>query len=136
MVEIASDRVERARGVSGRHLGFRTLSVTRRDLSHDSLRQAGTDAVVVFDPARDSSETFQKQVRAATHNESLRFAVDAVGEVGVSGRASGVIGGASDITGRARRGHVRCSYSATPRSAAPRTPALSHNLNMGSIERG
>ena len=97
----------------GRHLGFRTLSVTRRDLSHDSLRQAGTDAVVVFDPARDSSETFQKQVRAATHNESLRFAVDAVGGV----TASAVIG----CLGKEAKMLLFGTLSGQPTSFSPRT---------------
>ncbi len=63
----------------GRHCGFRTLSVIRRDVHQDSLRQAGSDAVVVFDPTIHSADTFVEQVRAAVGADGVRFAVDPVG---------------------------------------------------------
>jgi len=63
----------------GRHLGFKTVNVIRRDVYTDSLKQAGADAVVVFDPATDSVQQLREQVKDATGAEGVRFAVDPVG---------------------------------------------------------
>lgn len=63
----------------GRHCGFKTVCVVRRDVYRDSLKRAGADAVVVFDPANDPPEQLGKDVRKATGAEGVRFAVDPVG---------------------------------------------------------
>jgi NADPH2:quinone reductase len=63
----------------GRHLGFKTLNVVRRDVYQDSLKQAGADAVVIFDPATDPVEKLREQVKAATGADGIRYAVDPVG---------------------------------------------------------
>ena len=63
----------------GRHLGFKTVNIVRRDVYRDSLQKAGGDAVVVFDPATDSVEKLREQVKAATGSDGIRYAVDPVG---------------------------------------------------------
>lgn len=63
----------------GRHCGFKTLNVVRRDVYRDSLKQAGADAVIVFDPATDPPEKLLEQVQSATGVDGVRYAVDPVG---------------------------------------------------------
>ncbi len=63
----------------GRHLGFKTLNVVRRDVYRESLEKAGANAVVVFDSATDPAETLQEQVQALTGSDGVRYAVDPVG---------------------------------------------------------
>lgn len=63
----------------GHHLGFKTVNIVRRDVYRDSLKQAGGDAVVVFDPAKDPMEKLREQVKAATGSDGIRYAVDPVG---------------------------------------------------------
>ncbi len=63
----------------GRHCGFKTLNVVRRDVHRDLLTAAGADAVVVFDPATDPVEKLAEQVQAATGSDPVRYAVDPVG---------------------------------------------------------
>lgn len=63
----------------GKHCGFKTLCVIRRDVYRDSLQRAGADAVVVFDPAQHPPEQLRDDVRKATGSEGVRYAVDPVG---------------------------------------------------------
>ena len=63
----------------GRHCGYKTLSVIRRGVHEDSLRQAGSDAVVVFDPATDPLEKLREQVQAITGAITVCHALDPVG---------------------------------------------------------
>lgn len=63
----------------GRHLGFKTVNIVRRNVYRDSLKQAGGDVVVVFDPAKDPMEKLREQIKAATGSDGIRYAVDPVG---------------------------------------------------------
>lgn len=69
----------------GKHCGFRTINVVRRDVYHDSLKKAGADAVVVFDPATDPAEKLHEQVQEITGMPGVAYAVDPVG--GATGSA-------------------------------------------------
>lgn len=63
----------------GRHCGFKTVNVVRRDVYQESLRQAGGDEVIVFDPTMDPVEKLVEQVQAVTGSDLVRYAVDPVG---------------------------------------------------------
>lgn len=63
----------------GRHCGFKTLCVVRRDVYRESLERAGAGAVIVYDPTTDPPEKLGEQVRSVTGSDGVRFAVDPVG---------------------------------------------------------
>ncbi len=70
----------------GRHCGFRTLCIVRREESVESLRQAGADAVVVFDPDHADAAELREQVLAAVGEDGVRYAIDPV-----SGRTAAAV---------------------------------------------
>lgn len=63
----------------GRHCGFKTINVVRRDVYHDSLKKAGADEVVVFDPANDPTDRLCERVQEITGTPGVGYAVDPVG---------------------------------------------------------
>ena len=69
----------------GQRFGFKTLNVVRRVEQAEALKSLGADAVVVFDPARQSVDELQNEVHRVTGKRSVRFAIDPVG--GATGSA-------------------------------------------------
>ena len=65
----------------GRHYGFRTLCIVRRDQYRESLSRAGATAIVVFDPETESAKELQEKIRDAAggRHSGCCFAIDAVG---------------------------------------------------------
>ncbi len=63
----------------GKHLGFRTINVVRREAHRESLEKAGADAVVIYDAATESAEKLREQVNAATGSDGVPYAIDPVG---------------------------------------------------------
>lgn len=64
----------------GRHDGFRTLNIVRREDQIESLKRQGADEVIVFDAEADDPDRLVEQVRAIT-GEGVRCAIDPVGGV-------------------------------------------------------
>jgi len=58
----------------GRHLGFHTISVIRRQQQVEELLRAGTDAVIC-----SSEENIEERTGTITHGQGVLFALDAVG---------------------------------------------------------
>ncbi|TXT29390.1 MAG: Zn-dependent oxidoreductase [Planctomycetota bacterium] len=69
----------------GRRFGFKTLNVVRRAEQAEALKSLSADAVVVFDPAKQSSDELQNEVHRVTGHRGVRFAIDPVG--GATGSA-------------------------------------------------
>ncbi len=69
----------------GKRFGFKTLNVVRRAEQAETLKSLGADGVVVFDPAQQSSDELQNEVRRLTGDRGVRFAIDPVG--GATGSA-------------------------------------------------
>ncbi len=63
----------------GRHCGFRTLNVIRREAQAAGLRELGADHVEVFDGSESGAERFRRQVAEVVGSSGLAYAVDAVG---------------------------------------------------------
>lgn len=63
----------------GRHFGFRTLNVVRREAQAETLRSLGADAVVVFDPEKQTADDFRRGVQEKVGSHGVRFAIDPVG---------------------------------------------------------
>jgi NADPH:quinone reductase len=64
----------------GKHFGFRTLNIVRREAQADQLQHLGADEVIVFDAAGDDPEHLVEQVRQLTDG-GVRCAIDPVGGV-------------------------------------------------------
>lgn len=69
----------------GRRFGFKTLNLVRRAEQAEAMKSLNADAVIVFDPAKQSSEELQAEVRRVTGHHGVRFAIDPVG--GATGSA-------------------------------------------------
>lgn len=69
----------------GVRFGFKTLNVVRRAEQAEALKPLGADAVVVFDPAKQSAEDLRNEVHRVTGEHGVRFAIDPVG--GATGSA-------------------------------------------------
>jgi NADPH2:quinone reductase len=63
----------------GKHLGFKTINVIRREAHRESLKKAGANAVVVFDADTEPAEKLREQVNAATGSDGVPYAIDPVG---------------------------------------------------------
>lgn len=63
----------------GRHCGFRTLNIVRRQSQISALKSQGADEVIVFDGTKDTPEQFQKAVAGIVGTTGVRYAIDAVG---------------------------------------------------------
>lgn len=63
----------------GKHFGFKTLNVVRREAQIDELRALGGDAVVAFDPKNDDREKLRSEVAKTVGDAGLRYAIDPVG---------------------------------------------------------
>ena len=63
----------------GKRFGFKTLNIVRRAEQAETLKSLGADAVVVFEPAKQSSDELQNEVRRVTGDRGVRFAIDPVG---------------------------------------------------------
>lgn len=63
----------------GKHFGFRTMNVVRRSEQVDELKRLGADAVVPFDPDRDSQDHLAGEVLKLTGGRGVPFAIDPVG---------------------------------------------------------
>ena len=63
----------------GRHWGFRTINVIRREQAGAALTQLGADQVVVFDAERQPAEELREAVQQATGGTGVAFALDPVG---------------------------------------------------------
>ncbi len=64
----------------GKHVGFRTLNIVRRQQTADELKQLGADEVIVAEGLQVA-----ERVRAFTQGKGVRFAIDPVG--GATGSA-------------------------------------------------
>lgn len=64
----------------GKHCGFRTLNLVRRQEQIEELKRLGADEVIVFDAATDDPDRLVEQVRSITGG-GVRCAVDPVGGV-------------------------------------------------------
>ncbi len=69
----------------GRRFGFRTLNVVHRTEQAEALKSLGADAVVAFEPTRQSFDELREEVRRIAGDRGVRFAVDPVG--GATGSA-------------------------------------------------
>ena len=63
----------------GRHCGFRTLNVVRREAQAAELRELGADHVEVFDGSESDAEHFRRHVADVVGPSGLTYSVDAVG---------------------------------------------------------
>jgi len=63
----------------GRHFGFRTLNVVRRDEQVDELKAIGGDEVICFDSERHDATQLREDVMRITNNKGVPFTIDAVG---------------------------------------------------------
>ena len=69
----------------GRRVGFKTLNVVRRAEQAETLKSLGADAVVVFDPAKQSADELRAEVLRVAGERGVRFAIDPIG--GATGSA-------------------------------------------------
>ena len=69
----------------GKRFSFKTLNIVRRAEQAETLKSLGADAVVVFDPSRQSPDDLQNEIRRVTGDRGVRFAIDSVG--GATGSA-------------------------------------------------
>ena len=69
----------------GRRFGFKTLNVVRRAEQAETLKSLGADAVVVFDPAKQSADELRAEVLRVADERGVRFAIDPIG--GATGSA-------------------------------------------------
>jgi NADPH2:quinone reductase len=63
----------------GRHCGFRTLNIVRREAHAEQLRALGADHVEVSDGSESSQASLASRLRSICGASGVRFAVDAVG---------------------------------------------------------
>ena len=63
----------------GAAMGFETINIVRSQASAESLHRIGATHVIVFDPAKESSETLSRQVAQLTGGRPLKYAIDPVG---------------------------------------------------------
>lgn len=63
----------------GKHDGFRTINVVRREDQIKPLRDLGADAVVVFDAAKDDPAQLAEAAQQATGGVRIGYAIDPVG---------------------------------------------------------
>ena len=63
----------------GRHCGFRTLNIVRREAQAEQLRALGADHVEVSDGSEASQAALAARLRSICGASGVRFAVDAVG---------------------------------------------------------
>lgn len=69
----------------GVRFGFKTLNVVRRAEQAEALKSLGANAVIVFDPAKQSADDLRNEVHRVTGERGVRFAIDPVG--GATGSA-------------------------------------------------
>ncbi len=69
----------------GKHYGFRTINIVRREDQVEELKALGADAVLVFDATKHEREMLHAQVQELTENQGVKYALDPVG--GESGSA-------------------------------------------------
>ena len=69
----------------GRRFGFKTLNVVRRAEQAETLKSLDADAVVVFDPAKQSADELRAEVLRVAGERGVRFAIDPIG--GATGSA-------------------------------------------------
>lgn len=75
----ANSQVGRMVARLGRHFGFRTVNVVRRQEAAEELRDLGADTCVIHDATQDSEEEFRRAVHKATAGEPVRAAIDCIG---------------------------------------------------------
>lgn len=63
----------------GQHFGFRTLNIVRRADQADALKSLGADAVIVFDPTRQTADDLRREVLQMTGSHGVCHAIDPVG---------------------------------------------------------
>lgn len=63
----------------GKHYGFRTINVVRREDQVKPLRDIGADSVIVFDDSKDDPSQLVEAARQATGGVRIEFAIDPVG---------------------------------------------------------
>ena len=63
----------------GKHFGFKTLNIIRREEQAEELKALGADAVVVFDDGQHDRQFLREQVFQHTQNQGVRWAIDPVG---------------------------------------------------------
>ena len=69
----------------GRRFRFKTLNIVRRPEQAETLKSLGADAVVVFDPDKQSADDLRAEVQRVSGDRGVRFAIDPVG--GATGSA-------------------------------------------------
>ena len=63
----------------GRHCGFRTINVVRREQQADELKSAGADEVITFDPRSQDAQYLQSAVHNIVGADGVGYAIDPVG---------------------------------------------------------
>ncbi len=63
----------------GRLYGFKTMCVVRRQEQSEDLFKLGADAVLTFDPEKDTRSDLRNTVLEKTSNAGVRYAIDCVG---------------------------------------------------------
>lgn len=69
----------------GKRFGFKTFNVVRRAEQAETLKSLGADAVVIFDPDKQSADDLRNEAHRITGERGVRFAIDPVG--GATGSA-------------------------------------------------
>lgn len=68
----------------GRHFGFRTISLVRREVQMEQLERLGADSVILWDGSQ-TPETLREHVSKTTGGAPVRYGIDPVG--GATGSA-------------------------------------------------
>jgi len=63
----------------GKHYGFRTINVVRREAQVEELNKLGGDAVLVYDPNNQTAEELHGKVLRLTEDRGVPFVIDPVG---------------------------------------------------------
>jgi NADPH:quinone reductase-like Zn-dependent oxidoreductase len=63
----------------GKHYGFRTLNVVRREAQIEELKELGGNAVLAYDPSKQSADQLRGEVLRITEDRGVPFVIDPVG---------------------------------------------------------
>ncbi len=63
----------------GKHYGFKTINIVRREEQVAELKALGADEVLVFDDKKHAREDLKSQVMDLTGNRGVKYAIDPVG---------------------------------------------------------
>ncbi len=63
----------------GKHCGFRTINVVRREAQVEELKSEGADEVIVFDPSRHNEDGLRESLHQIVGEHGVKYAIDPVG---------------------------------------------------------